>query len=119
MRIPILLGSIALLGLSGAIAFAKLNQSVEEEQSGLLARATYSVEAARKQALAAVPGGVVVESEIEEEHGRLIYSFEIKVAGQDGVTEVEIDAMTGELIGTEHESDEDDGEEDERDDDSR
>jgi uncharacterized membrane protein YkoI len=105
MRIQFVLGAVSLLGITGAIAFAQVDQSLEEEQAGLRARVTYSLEAARAQALAAVPGGTLMESEIEEEDGRLIYCFEIK--GPDGVTEVEIDAVTGALIGTEAEDDDD------------
>lgn len=116
MRLQIVLPALAFVGLSGAIAFGQLSQGMKEEREGLLARATYSAEAARQQALAAVPGGVIVESEIEEEDGRLVYCFEISVAGQKGVTEVEIDAVSGELISTEQEpeDDEDDGDDDRR-----
>ena len=110
-----MLAALAFLGLSGAVAFSQLTDSVKEEREGLLARATYSADAARQQALAQVPGGVIVESEIEEEDGRLLYCFEIKVPGQDGVTEVEIDAVTGALIGTEQEADDEEDEDDDRD----
>ena len=41
----------------------------------------------------------ITEAEIEEENGRLIYAFEIEVAGQDGVSDIEVDAITGELTG--------------------
>jgi uncharacterized membrane protein YkoI len=112
MRLQIVLPALAFVGLTGAIAFGQLTQDIQEERAGLLARATYSAEAARQQALAAVPGGAIIESEIEEEDGRLVYCFEMKVAGQEGVTEVEIDAVTGELIGTEHETDDDGEDED-------
>jgi uncharacterized membrane protein YkoI len=45
----------------------------------------------------------ITEAELEEEDGRLIYSFEIKVAGKAGEDEVEVDARTGEVVKQEHE----------------
>ena len=85
--------------------------ALREEKAGLLARAKVSESQARALALARVPGGRVVDAEIEEEDGRLIYSFDLAVDGREGVTEVEIDATTGDVIGVEHE-DEDDPDDD-------
>ena len=36
--------------------------------------------------------------------GKLIYSFDIKVAGKSGIEEVAVDAMTGKVLVVEHES---------------
>lgn len=58
---------------------------------------------ARKTALGAVPGGKVRSHELERENGRLIYSYDIKVAGKPGVEEVNVDALTGEIVAHEHE----------------
>jgi Peptidase propeptide and YPEB domain len=58
---------------------------------------------ARATALARVPGGHVTSHELEEEDGRLIYSYDIEVPGRSGVQEVNVDAMTGEVVGEEHE----------------
>lgn len=69
----------------------------------LLARARVSVEAAMATALAEVPGGEVTGGELEEEDGKLIFSFDIRVDGQDGIEEVHVDALTGEVIAHEHE----------------
>jgi uncharacterized membrane protein YkoI len=44
------------------------------------------------------------ERELEVEHGCLVYSFDIKVAGKDGTEEVLIDARTGQVLSHEHES---------------
>jgi hypothetical protein len=63
-----------------------------------------SMQAARARALAAVPRGRVRSAELEREHGRLIYSFDIRVPGQAGVEEVQISALTGRLISRTHES---------------
>ena len=40
--------------------------------------------------------GTIKSSELEKEHGKMIYSFDIKTA--TGVTEVNIDAVTGAVI---------------------
>lgn len=77
---------------------------VEEDKAGLWSRATLSPDSAIRIALARVPGGTITEAELEEEDGRLIYSFEIKVAGKAGEDEVHVDATTGEVVKQEHES---------------
>jgi uncharacterized membrane protein YkoI len=58
---------------------------------------------ARKTALGAVPGGRVQSHELEREKGRLIYSYDIKVAGRSGIEEVNVDAITGAIVAHEHE----------------
>lgn len=77
---------------------------IEEDKVGLWARATLAPDSAIKIALARVAGGTITEAELEEEDGRLIYSFEIKVAGKSGEEEVHVDATTGEVVKQEHES---------------
>jgi len=62
-------------------------------------------------ALAKFPGEVV-ESELEREHGHLIYSIEIRPTGQaKGVKEVNVDAIDGSIVNIEDE-DEGDGDRD-------
>lgn len=70
----------------------------------LAARAKVSLETARATALAKVPRGKLKSEELEEEHGKLMYSFDIKVPGKSGVEEVEVDALTGAVLKVEHES---------------
>ncbi len=65
----------------------------------LAARVKVSGEAARATALARVPGGKVRSGELEEEGGKLIYSFDIEVAGNEGVQEVQVDALDGKVVG--------------------
>jgi uncharacterized membrane protein YkoI len=62
------------------------------------------MQAARVRALAVVPRGRIRSAELEREHGRLIYSFDIQVPGRAGVEEVQISALTGRLISRRHES---------------
>ena len=66
--------------------------------------ARISKDSAKVVALAQVPGGKVKEVELEKEDGSLIYSFDIKVAGKRGIEEVHVDAMTGAMLKTEHET---------------
>ncbi len=77
---------------------------LKEEKPGLAARAHISADSATRIAQAAVRDGRVAAREIEEEDGRLIYSFDMKVAGKSGIEEVNVDAMTGATVGVEHES---------------
>jgi hypothetical protein len=66
--------------------------------------AKVSEEAARATALAEVPNGKVESHELEKEHGKLVYSFDIKEPGKSGVQEVNVDAMTGKVLNNHHET---------------
>ena len=77
---------------------------MKEEKPGLLARARVTPDSARRLAVAQVANGVIDEEEIEEEHGKLVYSFDIKVRGRRGVEEVQIDALSGAMVSHEHET---------------
>ena len=61
---------------------------------------------ARKIALARVPGKVT-DAELEKEHGRLQYAFEI-ITAEGKEFDVEIDAITGEILNVEDEDDDGD-----------
>lgn len=91
--------------------------TIDEESSGLLARAAVTPEAASILALATVPGGTITKAEIEDEDGVLLYSFELKVEGQKGIRTVEIDATTGAVLAQENEDEDDDEDENEDEDD--
>ena len=69
----------------------------------LQAQATISGDSAIAIALRQVPGGTIREAELEVEHKRLIYSFDVKVAGKPGITEVNVDAKTGAVVDVSHE----------------
>jgi len=64
----------------------------------LEAQAKVSRADAEKTALAKVPGGSVKEGEIEMEKGKLIWSFDISTPGSKDITEVAVDAKTGEVV---------------------
>jgi uncharacterized membrane protein YkoI len=62
---------------------------------------------AQQTALATLkdPSKATVKSvELEAEHGCLVYSFDIEVAGKTGVQEVQIDAGNGKILSNKHES---------------
>jgi uncharacterized membrane protein YkoI len=86
----IIIASVAAMTISNA-AFAKAPAPKISEA------------AARATALGLVKGGVVKSSELETEHGRLIYSFDIATSGKTGIDEVNISAMTGRLVAKTHE----------------
>lgn len=70
----------------------------------LEAKAKVSKAAAMKTALAKVPGGKVKEGELEEENGKLIWSFDIATKGTKAITEVAVDAITGEIVAVDTET---------------
>ncbi len=75
-----------------------------ETQAQLQHDARITLAAAQATALKQVPGGKVASHELEREKGKLIYSFDIKVAGKSGIDEVNIDALTGVVVDKSHES---------------
>jgi uncharacterized membrane protein YkoI len=93
----------ALLFIAGPVLAQDVK--ITEEKPGLLKQAKVTPEAATTTALARVPGGKLRSGEIEKEDGRLIYSLVIKVEGKQGLEEVNIDAMSGVVVGVEHEAD--------------
>lgn len=116
MRKALTFGTLAVIAI-GATAAWKIQHDVAEEQQGMLARAAVSPDAARSIALAAVRGGRITESELEEENGRLQYAFDIVLDGN--TYDVEVDAATGELLQSVIENDDDDEDDDDDDEDGR
>ncbi|MFN8570976.1 MAG: PepSY domain-containing protein [Gemmatimonadaceae bacterium] len=95
------------LGLVLLVAVTALPLAAQQAKSKSNAphpAATISKDSARTVALAHVPGGKVSQAELEKEDGRLLWSFDLKVAGRPGVEEVQVDALTGAFIKQEHES---------------
>ena len=73
----------------------------------LQAKAKVDCASARKTALAKLGGGPglrVKSAELEEEGGKLVYSFDIARKGKPGVDEVQVDAVTGEVASVKHET---------------
>lgn len=74
-----------------------------EVSARLLARAKVSEDSALKIAMARIPGATVQAVELENEHGHLIWSWDLKLAGKTGIEEVNVDALDGRIVGVEHE----------------
>ena len=75
-----------------------------ESQAQLMAQAKVSKETAQQTALAKVPNGTVKAAEIEKEKGKLQWSFDVATLGTKDITEVNVDAMTGDVISVDKES---------------
>ena len=91
--------------------------SIVEASPGLSDRARVSGDSALALALNELPGGEIIEAELEEEDGLLVYAIDIRAAGAEGEYEVLIDATTGDVVAVELEDDDDEDDEDEHDDD--
>jgi uncharacterized membrane protein YkoI len=76
----------------------------EKKQAKLLAQAKVSKAEATKIAQAKVPNGTIKESELEKEHGKLQWSFDMATPDSKDITEVNVDAITGKIISVEKES---------------
>ena len=95
--------STPLFALAAALTFSNAFAAVPS-QDALMAQARVTKEHATQTALAKVPNGVVKSAELEREHGKLIWSFDVAQSGKSGVTEVQVDAVTGKLVSLMHES---------------
>jgi hypothetical protein len=74
------------------------------KEAKLMAEAKVSKADAGKTALAKVPSGTIKEGELEKEHGKLIWSFDITTPDTKDITEVNVDAITGDVVSVEKES---------------
>jgi uncharacterized membrane protein YkoI len=79
-------------------------KSEKASQAELMAKAKVSKETAQQTALAKVPNGTIKDGEIENENGKLQWSFDVATPGSTDITEVNIDAMTGDVISVDKES---------------
>ena len=97
------LAAFALTAAATAGAQGAAHQKTET-QAELQKEAKMTMTDARAMALRTVPNATIKDGEIEREGGKLIYSFDMKVAGKSGIDEVNIDAMTGKLVSHQHET---------------
>ena len=111
MRIISLLGAVPVLAVSAASFGADLPCSVHPTKgmahSQLEGLAKLSQPEAEKVALAQVKSKAAVSvtsGELEAEHGCLVWSFDLKVAGKSGVQEIQVDAGNGKVLSVKHET---------------
>ena len=67
-------------------------------QASLSKKAKVSEADARQTALARVPNGTIKEDELEMEHGHLQWSFDVTTPDSKDITEVNIDALSGQVL---------------------
>ena len=97
--------------ICAAFAVPLANRASAEEsakkhptQAELQAQAKVTEAQARTLALTKAPGGKVKSSELEEENGHLIWSFDITMPGTKNITEVNVDAKDGSIVGVDIET---------------
>ncbi|PYJ82866.1 MAG: hypothetical protein DME22_17225 [Verrucomicrobia bacterium] len=96
--LPCLFTCVLAIGLLDAPLLAK------DKKSKLEAKAKISKKEAGKIALAKVPHGKIKEAELEEENGKLVWSFDIATPHSKDITEVQVNAITGEVVSLEKET---------------
>lgn len=114
------LSLVAVLGLSPAFAASTKTEKTESketkttetaehkkaasnDQAAMEKEAKITMAKAREIALAKVPGGKIESGELEREHGKLIYSFDIRNS-KGSVTEVNVDAVTSKIVAVQQEN---------------
>ena len=95
----LVLAAAVFTGFTMATAYA-----ATDAPAALLAEAKVGESQATAIALAKVPRGVVKSAELEKEHGRLVWSFDIAAPSARAVTEILVDARTGKIVSLKKES---------------
>jgi uncharacterized membrane protein YkoI len=90
-----LVESVAVVAL-----IAATSNGAEESQVVLKKQAKITEAQARSTALAMVINGTIKSSELEKEHGILIWSFDIATPKAQDITEVQVNAKTGKIVST-------------------
>lgn len=88
----------------GCASEQREQQEKQAEQAKLMAEVKVSKDAAEKTAMANVPNGTIKESELENENGKLQWSFDVATTDSKDIIEVNVDALTGDVISVDKES---------------
>jgi uncharacterized membrane protein YkoI len=104
MMLLVMTMAVLMAGASLAAAAPKTLQENKEtqEQERLKREAKISMDQAREIALKRAPG-TVESGELEREHGKLVYSFDIRNS-KGTIDEVQVSAITGKVVRVEHEN---------------
>lgn len=94
---------LSLLAVAGAVTIGP-SRAAEPSPPPLQAQARVSREQATRTALARVAHGKVKSAELEREHGKLVWSFDVAQDGKSGVIEIQVDAATGRIVSQKTES---------------
>jgi uncharacterized membrane protein YkoI len=102
-----------LLALTFLVSFAasaanldcSIKASKTTKKADMPGMAKVSVDDAKKTALGAVnaSGAAITKGGLEVEDGCLVYSYDVKIPGKNGIEEVIVDAGSGKVLKTEHE----------------
>ncbi len=92
--------------LAASLMLGFLGCASSKSQAELQARAKISQAEAQRIALEREPEGIVKEVELEEEHGKLVWSFDLGKPGTKDITEIHVDAITGAIVLVEQENEE-------------
>jgi uncharacterized membrane protein YkoI len=96
---------LSLVGSVSVVALTATSISGAEDSHAAFKKQARVTEAqARNIALATVVKGTVKSSELEREHRKLIWSFDIATPNTRNITEVQIDAETGKVVATQIET---------------
>ncbi len=105
MKFKTIVGALLAVSLLAGCESEKEDQHESAaKQEKLMAQAKVSKEDATRTALSRVPNGTIKEAELEKEHGKLIWSFDVATADTKDITEVNVDAITGDVIAIQKES---------------
>lgn len=98
---------VALIGLLGLSLSATAATGAKGQDAGKRAEAAKLTEqAAREIAQQRVPNSAFESAELENEHGHLVWSIDLRPNGSNEIREVHVDAYTGAILATETETDE-------------
>jgi uncharacterized membrane protein YkoI len=94
----------AVVTMAGAASASAQGTYKHDIPDALAKKAKVTEDVAAKTALARVPKGEIRKVELEEEKGKLIYSYDIKISGKSGIEEVGVSAITGKVVAYGHET---------------
>jgi Peptidase propeptide and YPEB domain len=97
--------AVAAMAVAGFMVSSLL--AAGETEAQLQAQAKITKAEAQTTALAKVPNGTVKAAELEKEHGKLIWSFDIAMPHSKNITEVQVDAKTGKIASVQVETPQD------------
>ena len=96
--------SETIVTVAAVLATAVYSTVWAADSADLGAQAKVSGSEARSTALAQVPGGHVKSEELEREHAKLVWSFDISKPRSADIVEIQIDAKSGVLVSKKVES---------------
>lgn len=96
--------SVGIAALAALALAAPLASAADAAQHAAKLHAKVTEADARATALAQVPGGTIRSAELENELGKLVWSFDIADAKSPNVVEVWVDAKTGRIASKKLES---------------